>query len=949
MTVTPEEAMRVLAPNGVLLLRHGNAATKTVKPWPTDIDEWTHYLHDAGNNAVAHDARIDEPRHLQWIDDPRWSRHHDHMSSSSAMVSAHGRNFYIFDDGSRSSILLPSHWKLLARDAFNGVILWEHEIPDWWNHLWALKSGPAQLPRRLVAVGDTVYVTLGINAPVTALDATTGETIRTYEQTKGTEEILCRDGILYLSVNDTPLNIQGIPSQADYEFKESPRRMMAIRADTGAVLWNRNCRWIAPLSLTVDADHVYFYNGENVLALHRDTGKNVWTNNIIGKRTSMPSNYGVAMVAYGDTLLFSGSDPDAKVSYDMNNANTLWAFDTATGQKLWSASNPHSGYRSAEDLLVMQGLVWSDDDFGFKATGVFTGRDPHTGEAKVTFPPDVDSYWFHHRCYRAKATDKYLLPSRTGIEFVNPATKHWEINDWIRGACLYGVMPANGMLYNMPNPCACYEESKIYGFHAVAAESATRQLPAVIAEDGRLLRGPAYGWLQTDVHTGAGDWPCYRHDPARSGMASTRAPAIPVERWSTMLGGKLSAVTVADGKLFVAQVNTHTLFALDAATGATRWSYMAGGRIDSPPTLANGRAYFGSADGWVYCLRASDGALIWRYRAAPRNDQRMAFGQLESAWPVPGSVLLRQDEVWAVAGRSAFVDGGMRLLRLNAVTGDKIAEILLNENIPGTDKNLQTLVKGLNMPVASNDILVDDGKFVYMHSQRFDAQGNRLDLANPTRNVTRQQTETTHLFCPTGFLDDAYWHRSYWVYGQRWASGCNGYYLVGRYAPCGRLLVFSRDNVYGYSRQPKFFRWTTPINRVLFGSKSAPAIVPFNPNNQNMTKVNWDWCANSPLQVRALVLAGDALIAAGPPDLLNEEPSLADYNNPNVQKALEDQDASVRGEHGALLQYSHVADGTPGIQLPLKEMPVWDGMVAANGQLYLATVNGSVTCLMEKP
>ena len=82
------------------------------------------------------------------------------MASMSALVSANGRLFYIFDEGSTASILLPSKWFLAGRDAFNGTILWKRPIDNWHTHLWPLKSGPAQLPRRLVAAGDRVYVVL---------------------------------------------------------------------------------------------------------------------------------------------------------------------------------------------------------------------------------------------------------------------------------------------------------------------------------------------------------------------------------------------------------------------------------------------------------------------------------------------------------------------------------------------------------------------------------------------------------------------------------------------------------------------------------------------------------------------------------------------------------------------------------------------------------------------
>ena len=64
-------------------------------------------------NAVAHDTVIGPPRRLQWQGGPRWSRHHDNMSSVSALVTSGGRVFYIFDEGPHASIELPSKWKLM--------------------------------------------------------------------------------------------------------------------------------------------------------------------------------------------------------------------------------------------------------------------------------------------------------------------------------------------------------------------------------------------------------------------------------------------------------------------------------------------------------------------------------------------------------------------------------------------------------------------------------------------------------------------------------------------------------------------------------------------------------------------------------------------------------------------------------------------------------------------
>ena len=92
--LSAREIQRVLAPLGVAYVKTGGQWTKTVKPWPKGIDEWTHYLHDASGNAVAEDTQVGPPRHIQWWAGPKRSRQHDSLASMSAMVSAGGRVFH---------------------------------------------------------------------------------------------------------------------------------------------------------------------------------------------------------------------------------------------------------------------------------------------------------------------------------------------------------------------------------------------------------------------------------------------------------------------------------------------------------------------------------------------------------------------------------------------------------------------------------------------------------------------------------------------------------------------------------------------------------------------------------------------------------------------------------------------------------------------------------------
>ncbi|MCD6352107.1 MAG: class I SAM-dependent methyltransferase, partial [Armatimonadetes bacterium] len=45
--ISEDEMMRVVAPLGVVYIKRGGRWEKRGKPWPKEIDEWTHYLHDA--------------------------------------------------------------------------------------------------------------------------------------------------------------------------------------------------------------------------------------------------------------------------------------------------------------------------------------------------------------------------------------------------------------------------------------------------------------------------------------------------------------------------------------------------------------------------------------------------------------------------------------------------------------------------------------------------------------------------------------------------------------------------------------------------------------------------------------------------------------------------------------------------------------------------------------
>jgi hypothetical protein len=550
----------------------------------------------------------------------------------------------------------------------------------------------------------------------------------------------------------------------------------------------------------------------------------------------------------------------------------------------------------------------------------------------------------HQRCHRQKATEKWIIPSRTGIEFVDTSTGNWITNHWTRAGCVFGLVPSNGFVNITPHNCACYFQSKTFGFSAMAPAHLDANYPQPPAPANRIIPGPAYSEpLGSD--SGEEDWPTYRGDSIRTGYKKTIVPADLIDNWEVAIGGKLTTMTVANGNIYVASIEDHTLYALDEANGQTEWTYMAGGRVDSPPSIYKGRVIFGCADGYVYCLRETDGTLIWKFQAAPENLRMTSFEQVESVWPLHGSTLLINDEVYCIAGRNMFLDGGLRFLRIDPNTGALIDEVVLDELDPETGENLQVHVKNKTMPVALPDVLSSDGRWVFMRKQRFDLAGNRYEippLSSVENEVASDQYGVgVHLFGNAGFLDGYYMHRTYWIWGRSWSSGAGGYSKNGKYAPAGRIMAIGPDRVYGYGRNEEFYKWSVPLEYELFSAVKYPA----------SQTIEYQWTnTDVNLMANAIVLADKILFVAGPPDVVDEvdaydwwsmEANDPNYN-PNIPTQLFEQDAAWNDQRGALLRAVDIADGQTMAQYDLESVPVWDGLIAANGRLLVAMQNGKV-------
>ena len=124
--------------------------------------------------------------------------------------------------------------------------------------------------------------------------------------------------------------------------------------------------------------------------------------------------------------------------------------------------------------------------------------------------------------------------------------------------------------------------------------------------------------------------------------------------------------SVSGGFLYFGSSNTGQISCLNAVTGQEVWTYFTEGPVRFAPTIADGKIYAGSDDGFVYCLNAGDGTLVWKERVGGED---MIWGNehMISVWPVRSSVLVSNGQVFWAAG--LFPQEGMYLCKRNAADG----------------------------------------------------------------------------------------------------------------------------------------------------------------------------------------------------------------------------------------------------------------------------------------
>ncbi|MEX1096333.1 MAG: PQQ-binding-like beta-propeller repeat protein [Planctomycetales bacterium] len=840
-----DEVLRVLTPRGVAMLGAGTENAdelkaklrkagpgdielvetpagvwaKIVKPRPPGMDDWSHARHDPSRRATSRDDLVGPTRSLRWIDGPGRAR--GHTGRPIAAVSAGGRFFHILDEAT-PFLAVPAEAHLVARDAFNGTVLWKRPVRT------GDRNSHSPNATTLVADDERVYAVLDSDGPLHVLDAATGETIDVYLDTQPDGVIVLDEGILLQERGDVRL----------------------IDAKTGTAKWSVTAgRHKNEFAAAGGRVFVNVTRLGEIQCFDLADGKPLWK---------------ASEKEFIRTLSLCGVIDDTLV---MATRERLIGFSAADGARKWTRAYAASGRGHPINTFFSRGLVWAHDVGNKDANrpDVWIGLDPRDGGLKQSFPAG-----FQDKCALGMATENYLITGRA--HFFQCATGEVDFPHVARGACGFGTLPANGLLYTFPTDCQCYP--MLYGITAMSPEP----VPHDGGTKGELERGPAAGeTTEADRAVDLKDWPCYRHDSRRSGGTTTLVPPSVRPSWTADVapGERITPPVVAGGRVFVAAVDAQQVCAFDAATGRELWRFIAGGRIPFPPTIFEGRCLFGSEDGWVYSLDAESGTLAWRFRAAPGTRRIVAYGRLASPWPVLGSVTIVDGAAYALAGRHGPLDGGLRIVALEPDSGS-----LIWDSFPKEATRADLLVEGTEH-LFLWDACIEPKTGLYR------GRGHRI-----VEGALRARAS---------FLTDVWSNRTAWEKG-----GAEGQLLVFRGSG---VAEDAKDDIYGVRAFSDADKYTA----------TRPAKGDYRLFARRGEQAADTWSLAVAVRARSLVLTGETLFAAGPPDSL--QPT------------------------GGVLLAVDAASGAKRAELELEQPPVLDGLIAARGRLYLSTVDGRLSCL----
>ena len=295
----------------------------------------------------------------------------------------------------------------------------------------------------------------------------------------------------------------------------------------------------------------------------------------------------------------------------------------------------------------------------------------------------------------------------------------------------------------------------------------------------------------------------------------------------------------------------------------------------------------------------------------------VAYGQVESVWPVHGSLVVRDQKVYCLAGRSSYLNGGMYLAVLDLATGKVAQEKKLVPNLASAyeaDGGVRS------------DLIVLDGDTIRVRHMAFDPKD--IEKIKFAKGASRGPSFKSSLSAIGGFLDDSWFNTTVWGLGNA----------------KGQVMAHDDTHVFGLVAHNKFgqscghdiFRLAQngyrPFCKSMPGKSDKATAREARDRRRGKKKragkVAYLWSNRVPLRGQAILLGSNCLYLAGTRDVVEKK-------NPW---------AHVEGRKGGLLAVYARLDGKRLAEVPLPSAPVFDGMSASQGNVYLVTRGGKVHC-----
>ena len=428
--------------------------------------EWTHFYGDAGNSACSQDSLRPGPVDIQWFGRP----------GPRKMVDRHEKNVGpLYKDG---RLFISGDNYIVALDAYNGTILWEHTLAD------SIRLGAFKNCGSMAVSDDLLYVAAGGRCAV--FDVQSGALKKAFSMPDSSPDdgrewgyVASVDDVLLGSITKpgATFRVQDVPTQdliwRDNRPVVTSDSLFAADRRSGRILWTFEPAEGTIINPTIAAagGRVYCIHGKNpqtrqvadgrialdmlldagavLVALDIRSGEVLWQ-----KPVDLSRLEHIIFLNYAkETLVVTGTRnvelPGAdkpRVRYD------LWAWDAASGDQLWQSTEtpvPDHILEGPHGEQVQHSAIVGDVIYN---TGIAVKL--RTGE-----PADVWRWGKSDKCGTISASAECMF-SRFSVPrmFDLASGEYTELTSVTRPGCWINIIPAGGMVL-IPEAsagCTCY-------------------------------------------------------------------------------------------------------------------------------------------------------------------------------------------------------------------------------------------------------------------------------------------------------------------------------------------------------------------------------------------------------------------------------------------------------------------------------------------------------------